>query len=258
MSEYAVRKNVIFDVLLKVDCGNHRCGVDPRKEDSLKLAGYLASLPGLRFRGVLAHAGHAYHCESRDQVKVVARMERAKTVGFAHRLRQSGIPVEIVSVGSTPTMSVVDSLAGVTEIRPGNYVFYDVFQAALGCCTRDRIALSVLSTVIGVYPQRDTFVIDAGALALSMDQSVRGMDPDGGFGEVETPRHGHRFPVLSLSQEHGIVGGLCRAGVHPGTMVRVFPNHACLTAAQFDRYVVLKGGVKRGLWRIIKGWNRRK
>lgn len=255
ISQYARGKGIGFDVMVKVDCGNHRCGVNPRSDRAMDLVRCVATAPELRFRGVLAHAGHAYDCTTPHQVQSVARMERDETVAFAHRLRQAGIPVETVSIGSTPTMAVVDDLAGVTEIRPGNYAFFDLFQATLGSCSREHIALFVLATVLGVYPDRNTFVIDAGALALSKDPGARHIDRDSGYGVVDLPgTEGCR--VTALSQEHGVVEGLDRAGVVPGSTVRVLPNHSCLTAAMFDRVEVIRGDLWVDSWRLIRGWNR--
>jgi D-serine deaminase-like pyridoxal phosphate-dependent protein len=254
LSRHAEHEGIEFDVMVKIDCGNHRCGVNPRSDHAMDLVRRLASAPGLRFRGLLAHAGHAYDCATRQQVQSVARMERDETVAFAHRLRRAGIPVETVSVGSTPTMAVVDDLDGVTEIRPGNYVFFDLFQATLGSCSREHIALFVLATVLGVYPDRNTFVIDAGALALSKDPGARHIDRDSGYGVVEVPdAEGCR--VISLSQEHAVVEGLDRAGVVPGSTVRVLPNHSCLTAAMFDRVEVLRGDRRVDRWHLTRGWN---
>ena len=224
-----------FDVFLKIDCGNHRAGVDPRSEHAIQLAMRIASSPYLRFRGVLAHGGHAYACTVREQVERVAEQERDEAVGFAERLRSAGVMVETVSVGSTPTMSVVASLRGVTEIRPGNYVLYDVFQATLGMCSFDDIALSVLATVVGVYPDRNTVVVDAGALALSLDPGPVRIDRDCGFGVVQVSGSSRLFRVRSLSQEHGVIGVEDRPDVFRiGLRVRILPNHACMTAAMFS------------------------
>ena len=188
--------------------------MDPSSERALRLAQRIASSNDLRFRGVLAHAGHAYAAANVAEVRVIATQERDVTARFAARLRAAGVPVETVSIGSTPTMSVVESLDGITEIRPGNYVFYDVFQATLGTCALEDVALRVAATVVGIYPDRNTFVVDAGALALSKDPGARSIDPDSGFGLVE--REGHRVTadalrVTSVTQEHGVVEGLDRA-----------------------------------------------
>ncbi len=247
---------VTFDVLLKIDCGNHRAGVDPRSPHALEVGRRLASSARLRFRGVLAHGGHAYACVTRGELERVAQQERDETVGFADRLRAVGVPVETVSVGSTPTMAVVSTLHGVTEIRPGNYALFDVFQATLGVCTLDDVALSVLATVVGVYPDRNTFVIDAGALALSLDPGAVHIDRDNGFGRVQVPGSAVVLRVRSLSQEHGVVAGLDRAGpLRVGDRVRVLPNHACMTAAMYPEFNVIAGGRRVDRWPLVRGWN---
>ncbi|PKN49946.1 MAG: hypothetical protein CVU63_00680 [Deltaproteobacteria bacterium HGW-Deltaproteobacteria-20] len=247
---------VTFDVLLKIDCGNHRAGVDPRSENAVELGRRLASSVHLRFRGVLAHGGHAYACTTRAQIERVAQQERDETVGFAERLRAAGVEVETVSVGSTPTMAVARALPGVTEIRPGNYALFDVFQATLGVCTLDDVALSVLATVVGVYPDRDTMVIDAGGLALSLDPGAVHIDRDGGFGRVIASGGTDMLRVRSLSQEHGVVEGLGRAGaVRVGDRVRVLPNHACMTAAMFSEFNVILDGRCIDRWPLARGWN---
>lgn len=254
LSQHAQGSGLEFDLMLKIDCGNHRCGVDPQSDQATELVRHIVSSRGLCFRGVLAHAGHAYDCTTQQQVQSVARMERDVTVGFAQRLRQAGIQVDTVSVGSTPTMAVADDLDGVTEIRPGNYVFFDLFQATLGSCSREDIALFVLATVLGVYPNRNTFVIDAGALALSKDPGARHIDRDSGYGAVDV-RGAGTCRVISLSQEHGVVEGLDRAGVVPGSKVRVLPNHSCLTAAMFDCVEVVRGERRVDRWHLARGWN---
>jgi D-serine deaminase-like pyridoxal phosphate-dependent protein len=214
----------------------------------------------VRFRGVLAHAGHAYACKNVEEIEAVAIEEREVTTAFADRLRASGLEVPEVSIGSTPTMSVAHDLTGVTEVRPGNYVFFDAFQAAIGSCSWDDIAFTVLTTVIGRYPDRDTLVVDAGALALSKDDGARHVDPRGGYGVLLSEDGLTRYDelrVVSLSQEHGVVrasGGL-RGGDHPvGERLRIAPNHSCLAAAMFERYHVISDGQVIEEWRPVRGW----
>ncbi|MEE2828817.1 MAG: DSD1 family PLP-dependent enzyme, partial [Myxococcota bacterium] len=162
-------------------------------------------------------------------------------------------------IGSTPTCVHTTDLSGVTEVRPGNYSFFDLFQAQLGSCRVEDIALSVLATVIGHYPDRQQLVIDAGALALSKDAGAQHLDPDCGFGQI-CDLGGQKLPGLhlrSLSQEHGIV--VSRSGVFPadlgvGSRVRILPNHACLTAACHDRYHQVEGEEVVGWWTPVRGW----
>ncbi len=245
---------------LKVDCGYHRAGVDPSSEAAVALAARAASSPWVELAGVLTHAGHAYHCRNPREIAGVARQERDVTVRFAETLRTAGIGVQEVSIGSTPTMSVAEKLPGVTEARPGNYLFFDAFQAAVGACTLDDCAFSVLVTVIGVYPERRTLLVNAGALALSRDEGARHLDPDFGFGAVFSPdrsRHYWELNVFSLSQEHGQIAVSTPRSVAEfpvGTKLRIVPNHSCLSAALFDRYTVLRGREIVDEWRPVRGW----
>ncbi len=256
----AAARGVHLAVLLEVDCGAHRCGVDPLHPSSVALAEHLARSPHLDFRGVLTHAGHAYACRTAAELARVAAQERDVTGAFAQRLRQAGIPVREVSIGSTPTLGAVDHLAGVTEVRPGNYAFFDAFQAAIGSCTLDQCAFTVLATVIGCYPQRQTLVVDAGALALSRDPGPTHLRPDCGFGVVCTvdgcqPIAG--LTLTSLTQEHGTVlaaDEVVAAAYPPGSRLRIIPNHACLAAACFEAYHVVDGEHVVDLWRPCRGW----
>jgi D-serine deaminase-like pyridoxal phosphate-dependent protein len=259
LEQCASERQQSMDMLLKIDCGNHRSGVDPTGDASIALATRMSRSARLRFAGVLAHAGHCYGCRSRQQAGWVAKQERDVAVGFADRLRRAGILVGEVSIGSTPTMRAVDALQGVTEIRPGNYVFFDAFQVAIGSCVLEDVAFSVLTSVVGSYPHRDTLVVDAGALALSKDEGARHVDPDCGYGVLLTADGRTRYEnlrLLALTQEHGVVRGganLVRA-LRPGQRVRVVPNHSCLAAACFERYYGIRDGRIVTEWRPARGW----
>ena len=126
-------------VWLKVDCGYHRAGVDPASPEALALARRIAQSPRLVFDGILTHSGHAYHGPTLREVAAAAEEERSVMAGFAERLRQEGIEVPEVSVGSTPALAVAKRLDGATEIRPGNYCFHDFMQVHLGSCRVERL-----------------------------------------------------------------------------------------------------------------------
>ena len=260
LEDYAQRAEQSYSAYLKVDVGYGRAGVDPRSQLGVELAGRLQKSSLATFEGVLTHAGQAYACGTREEIKAIAVHERDEIVGFAQRLRGLGIEVPEVSLGSTPTLSVAEDLTGITEVRPGNYLFYDRYQSAIGACTDDDIAFSVLTTVIGCYPDRAGLVLDAGALALSKDPGAVHVDPDCGYGMVTTADGVQAFEALSLvslSQEHGQVtvrAPLNASDFPVGTQLRVFPNHSCLTAAKYDRYYAVRGGLIVGAWRTARGW----
>lgn len=255
LQSFALAHHLRLAVLLKIDCGNHRCGVDPNSPESVRVASHIASCSQLEFRGILAHAGQAYGCHGLAQLRQVAEQERQVAVSFAGRLRGAGITVPEVSIGSTPTLSVAQSLEGITEVRPGNYVFYDVHQARIGSCSLDDVAFSVLVTVIGAYPDRGTVVIDAGALALSKDPGPTHVDPGGGYGVVADVA-GRVIPgkLVSLSQEHGVIQLEAPGSIRVGSQLRVSPNHSCLAAAAFDTFHVMRAGRIIDEWKPARGW----
>ena len=236
-------------VWLKVDCGYHRAGVDPESRAAILLATRLAESKSIKFDGILTHAGHAYHATSRAQMRSIAQQERDVMVNFAARLRDSGIPVPAISIGSTPAASAIDHLRGIDEIRPGNYAFYDCTQVALGSCAADDCALTVLASVVSSSAALDQSIIDAGALALSKDSlSQSGAATSWGQVSWEDPEGGSLIDsqLTALSQEHGIVN----RHLPVGSKVRVVPIHSCLAAACFDEYFVVDGEQVVDRWKI--------
>jgi D-serine deaminase-like pyridoxal phosphate-dependent protein len=248
-------------VLIEVDCGDHRCGVDPHGDDGVAIARLLAGTTAVRFAGVLTHGGHSYERSDADGVRAVARQERDVAVGFAERLRGAGVAVATVSVGSTPTVTHADGaggLAGVTEVRPGNYAFFDAFQAAHGSCGWADVALTALAAVVHCDRRAGRLVIDAGAIALSKDLGPRDVEPGAGFGRVlalDGSELGAR--VRAVSQEHGEIElppGVSAELFPVGARVRVLVNHSCLTAAQHALYHVVEGGRVVATWEAVRGW----
>src|SRR6185295_17320092 len=246
------RLGVPLHVWLKVDCGYHRAGVDPDSPQAVELARRLAESPTLTFDGLLTHSGHAYNGPGRAEVAAVAAQERDVMVGFAERLRREGIAVPAVSVGSTPALSVVEGLGGVSEIRPGNYCFHDFTQVAIGSFGVRDCAVTVLSSVVSCRPGDGRSVVDAGALALSKDLGPgRPQRPSMGevFADYAAGILDEEVRLLSLSQEHGILS----VPRPVGSRVRIVPNHSCLTAAQFDDYAVVRGDQVVDRWKIWRG-----
>jgi D-serine deaminase-like pyridoxal phosphate-dependent protein len=248
-----------FAVLIEIDSGAHRAGLDPASPLLLEIGHILNAARNVTLLGVMTHAGHSYHCHSTQEVAAIAETERATAVDAAERLRRSGIRCPIVSVGSTPTAVHARSLAGVTEMRPGVYMFNDLDQLALGSCGPQDLALSVLTSVIGQYPERNRVLIDAGALALSKDISASEFMPEAGFGTVV----GYDgLSVVDVNQEHGFIGSrrtlpFDRLGI--GARLRLWPNHACITAAAYDRYHVIDSELDGGttvveIWERVNGW----
>lgn len=248
-------------VWLKVDCGYHRAGVDPGSKHAEHLAQSLADSRVLVFEGILSHSGHSYYARSRNEILPYAREERDTMVEFAEKLRSKGINIPAVSVGSTPAMVVVDHLNGVSEMRPGNYAFYDFTQAMIGSCTVADCALTVLASVISHQPGSSHFVTDAGALALSKDVGPTHVKNQMGMGSIyedyDRKRLYPHLELTTLSQEHGKVTADAAHFIEEkftvGEKVRILEHHSCLTAAQFDRYYVVKGDEVVHEWKILRG-----
>lgn len=251
----AVKANRPLKVLIEIDCGDHRCGLKPDDPEVIEVAKALGS-NHTALAGVITHAGQSYGCNSIDEIKAVAEQERTAAVTAASRLREAGFDIETVSIGSTPTATHANSLQGVTEMRPGVYLFGDLYQAGLKSLSPDRIALSVLSRVIGVYD--DKIVLDAGGLALSKDSGANRFDPGIGFGQlanIQGEPIADAF-VQDVSQEHGVVQK-CRAleSVGIGDCFRIYPNHACMTAAAYNKYYVVEDGhTIIAEWQRCNGW----
>ena len=233
-----------FKVWLKVDCGYHRAGIDPASEDLVDIAAAIDAAASLAFAGILTHSGHAYHSFGDDARREVAEQERSAMLSAARRLRNAGIEVAEVSVGSTPAMTAVESLDGITEARPGNYAFYDYTQCALGSCRPPDVAVSVLASVVSRMPAHS--VVDAGALAMSKDPGPERENAAMGPVLTDDGTLDPEMRLLSVSQEHGILN----RPLPVGTRLR---NHSCLTVACFDEYHVVRDGEVVDRWKIWRG-----
>lgn len=258
----AAAERVTFDVLIEIDADGHRAGLKPGDARIVEIARAIDAAPGLRFAGVMTHAGGSYDCVGAAAIRAHAERERDAVVQAAAMLRGAGIACDTVSVGSTPTLTFAQDLTGVTEARVGVYVFHDLVQSNLGVCALDDIALSVLATVISHKRDTGRVIVDAGGLALSKDHGTAKHAIDYGYGQVcaldGVPLAGLR--VVEVNQEHGLIAAADADGAHAmferlpiGSRVRVLPNHACMTAAAYGEYQVIG---ERGfdVWERCNGW----
>ena len=233
------------DVLVKVDVGFHRCGIDPERDDAANFVSRVARLPGLRFRGLLSHAGHGYSATSEAELQAIARSEAQILTTLAARVRESGVDVPEISVGATPTARFSLLEDGITEIRPGNYIYYDRTQVALGAASWDDCALTVLARVV-TKPAPDRIILDSGSKTLTNDLA-RGITAMPGHGSVLAAIDGVQEPddtllVERLSEEHATVR--VRSGTHalrPGDLVRIVPNHSCTVSNLVDAAWIVDG-----------------
>jgi D-serine deaminase-like pyridoxal phosphate-dependent protein len=250
-----------FEVWIEVDVDGHRSGVAPEGEDLLAVGRALHE-GGMLLGGVMAHAGASYECSDPQALRNIAEQERSRTVRAAERLRQAGVPCAAVSVGSTPTALSAEHLQGVTEVRAGVYVFFDLVMRNVGVCSFDDIALSVLTTVIGHQPEKGWAIVDAGWMAMSRDRGTHAQKQDFGYGQVctEAGETIAGYVMESANQEHGIVarsGGVdtqIAARFPVGTRLRILPNHACATAAQFPEYHAMSPQGELQAWPRFYGW----
>jgi D-serine deaminase-like pyridoxal phosphate-dependent protein len=236
-SQAMLRRGKRVDVLVKVDVGFHRCGIDPAAGDAVAMIRGVAALPGLRLKGLLSHAGHAYHAHSEDELTAMAETEARTMTELAERCRKAGVTIEEISAGATPPARFSIRQKGFTEYRPGNYVYFDRTQVALGAAAIDDCALTVLATVVS-KPAPDRVIFDSGSKALTND-GARGFTPAPGYGiVVDHPN----LLIERLSEEHATVkvqDG--RTSLEPGDRVRIIPNHSCVVSNLVDQAWVVDG-----------------
>lgn len=248
--------------LIEIDCDGHRSGVLPGDRDRLVAIG-AALVDGGELRGVLTHAGGSYAARGAEALQRCAEEERRSVVDAATILRDAGLPCPVVSVGSTPTAHHATDLTGVTEVRAGVFVFFDLVMAGVGICKIEDIALSVLATVIGHQREKGWILVDAGWMAMSQDRGTAKQAVNQGYGVV-CDSSGRPYDDLILAdanQEHGII--MVRPGTDAalpdlriGDRVRILPNHACATGAQHRSYHVVHGtsDIVQGEWPRFGGW----
>lgn len=275
MVEFGQKSGIVFEVWIEIDSDGHRSGVLPDSAELLAIGQVLheglRGAGGTRLGGVMTHAGASYALHTPEALQAMAEQERSRCVLGAQRLRAAGLPCPVVSVGSTPTALSAQQLDGVTEVRAGVYVFFDLVMANVGVCSTEDIALSVLTTVIGHQQEKGWAIVDAGWMAMSRDRGTQAQPQDYGYGQVcdvqGKPLAG--YVVTGANQEHGIVswiplaaqGGPSAAQAVPitqrfpiGTPLRILPNHACATGAQFPQYHAVTGQEAGAVWNRFYGW----
>jgi D-serine deaminase-like pyridoxal phosphate-dependent protein len=235
-----------LDVLVKVDTGLARVGVLPG-EPTIALAQQIAAAPGLRFAGICAHEGYSYGRSDPAERDAVTRAGVETLVATARELADAGLPAERVSVGSTPGAKAAIQVPGVTEVRPGNYAFYDAMQVGLGVVPVERCALSVLVTVVS-HAARDRAVVDGGSKTFTSDKGVHGMAGANSHGIILGKED---VTLHALSEEHGWLR-LDPSGsdVAIGEQLRVIPIHSCPVANLAEDLVVVRGDKVVARWGV--------
>ena len=258
IADYANQHGTAFKVLIEIDSGDNRGGLQPDSEALISIASLFNHTP-IKLEGVLTHAGHSYGVNNLQALQQVAEQERDAVLDASGRLRRAGFEIETVSVGSTPTALFARDLKGVTELRAGVYTVFDMDQQSRGVCDTDEIALSVLSCIIGHNKAAGKILLDAGGLALSKDRSADQFRPEVGYGQL-CQLDGKAIPelyVTSVSQEHGHVKvrNEYDYDLFPvGSYLRILPIHACMTAAAYDCFHLIENGELDGIWGRVNGW----
>jgi D-serine deaminase-like pyridoxal phosphate-dependent protein len=229
-----------LDVLVKVDVGFHRCGIDPGA-GAMPFITAVAGMAGLRVRGLLSHAGHGYHASSEEELEGIARQEAETLTALKQKAARAGIPLDEISVGATPTLRYSAMQAGITELRPGNYVYFDRTQVALGAASLDDCALTVLASVVSA-PAPDRIIFDSGSKTLTND-AARGISKAEGYGAVltEDGRIDQSLTITRLSEEHATVKVAGGTRLKPGDRVRIVPNHSCVVSNLVDEIRLVDG-----------------
>jgi len=230
-------------VLVKVDVGFHRCGIDPDSPGAVDMIRRVGDLPGIRLQGLLSHAGQGYTAATAAELETVAAREIQILTTLAARAKDRGVDVREVSVGATPTARFITRQKGATEMRPGNYVFFDRTQVGLGAAAVEQTALHIVSTVVS-RPAPTRVIFDAGAKTLAAD---------GCRGFTSSPGHGIVFPSLDadrpdpsivlerLSEEHATARVPADCPLRVGDRVRIVPNHSCVVTNLMDELPLVDG-----------------
>ncbi|WP_437349828.1 alanine racemase [Paenibacillus humicus] len=224
LSAAAEAAGIALEVRLEIETGLRRTGVAP--EAALPLAREIAAMPGLDLSGIFTYRGAMLGGAPTMDLRAAGHEEGRMMAAVAQELRRGGVPIRDVSVGSTPTAVYAAEIEGVTEIRPGTYVFHDRMQAAFGLCKLDDCAAEVWVTVVS-RPATDRIVIDGGSKTFATDVQPGGAPLQlQGFGHVVGLPHA---VFERMNEEHGVIRVRPEDDCQPGDLLRVIPNHICST-----------------------------
>ena len=234
---------------IKIDTGYHRTGIAASNVPLINKVLQASKSPKLRFEGFLTHSGNAYHAHDKQELIAIQQHASENLLRLNEHFHPQ-YPDIILSVGDTPSCSQLPIAPGINEIRPGNFVFFDVMQFALGSCRLEDIAVALVCPVAAMHPDRQEAIIYGGAVHLSKEQTLLPPDPKPIYG-LAISWDGKNWDtanllgkVSSLSQEHGILS-LTQQGCNlkPGNLVAVLPVHSCLTGNLMRKYLTLDGEI---------------
>lgn len=243
LQDFFTEKNPL-NVMIKVNSGLNRVGVEPN-EEVLELAKYIDELSALKLTGIFTHAGHSYAAKSEIEIDKIAKEEADAVLKSAELCEAAGIKITTRSIGSTPTFKKAGLVEGITEIRPGNAVFYDMVQVGLGVATIEQCALTVMASVVS--KKADRIVIDAGSKTLALDQGAHGNASIAGHGFV---KEHSEFVIERLSEEHGVIPISGETDIKLNDRLTIIPNHACVVANLFNHYLIHRNGKVIERWKV--------
>lgn len=242
LSETFSAQGLKLKVLIKIDVGFGRLGVSPEK--AVEFAKSISDLPGIEIVGIFSHGGQVYGAKTYDEVRRGALNESSIMSKLATEFKKAGFKLSTVSVGSTPGAKFCAIDPGITELRAGNYVYYDMIQVGLGSARKKMCAMTILATVVSI-PASDRAIIDAGSKALGLDRGAHGFESTSGYGKII----GSDAEIYRLSEEHGFVRGEV-GKFEVGDKIRIIPNHACRVSNLFDEAYEVSGDYATGVFKI--------
>lgn len=240
ISDYAIKRGLKIPVFIKIDVGLHRLGV-PYGKPALELAQKIDKMKGLKLEGIYTHEGHAYGVTDNSQIKVIALEAGDMMVQTAEMIKKAGIEINTISVGSTPTVRTSLTIKGITEVRPGAYVFNDYFEMRLGIASENDCAFTILSTVISV-PSEERAIIDAGTKSYTSDKAQA-------FGVYGLIKGMPDVKLVRAYEEHGVLN-IPKGRLKVGDRIEVIPNHVCPAVNLYDELVALRKDEVETIWRV--------
>ena len=257
--DYSNSHSTRFETLIEIDCGEGRSGLYVEDKKIVEISKIFSECSKTNLVGVLTHAGHSYSTDNKVEISSIANKERDDALAAVKYFSTLNHNNPVLSIGSTPTMLFASHLNNISEVRAGIYMFWDLAQASRGICEIEDIAVTVLASVIGHNHQKKKIIIDAGALALSKDISANRFMPEVGYGLVCDPNSGEYLGlnISEIHQEHGAIdisNSDWFDNLPIGSLVRVLPNHSCLTCAGHSSYNVLENNMIIDNWRRTNGW----
>jgi len=243
-----IERNV--NIYIKIDTGYHRTGLAADQKNTIeKILGEIENYDNLKFTGFLAHFGNTYNARNTLEIKHIYQ-DSVKTMQTLKERYFEKYPQLIISIGDTPSCNIIENFAGVDEIRPGNFIFYDLMQVQLGVCEEQDIALVLACPVTAIHPNRNEIVIYGGGVHLSKELLIKNEGAKT-FGKVvELNETGWSKPlpgtfVSNVSQEHGVIKTTTEfvKKIKIGDIIGVLPVHACMTANLADSYLTVDNKV---------------